>query len=229
MRRRTLLVTLAFVASPALGQIPPAAPPAPPPAVANVFVSLTTDAGAITVELERAKAPITVGNFLRYVDQKRLDNTTFYRATKVAAGYGLIQGGVRNDPKKLLPPIKLEPTTVTGLTHASGTLSMARGGPPNSATADFFITIGTMKSMDGDPTQAGDDALGYAAFGHVVSGMDVVNKILESPTSPTEGEGVMKGQMLAPKIRIITARRVPAPPAEPAASPAAAATPPPAP
>jgi len=216
MLRRSLLVALACMTLPAIAQVPLASTPAAPPTVPNVFVALTTDAGVITVELERAKAPITTGNFLRYVDQKRLDGTTFYRATKVAPGYGLVQGGARNDPKKLLPPIKLEPTSVTGLTHGSGTLSMARGGPPNSATADFFITIGTMKSMDADPTRTGDDALGYAAFGHVVGGMDVVNKILESPTSPTEGEGVMKGQMLAPKIKIVTARRVAAPPPEPA-------------
>ena len=224
MLHRSIVVTLFGLAMPLAAQVPAAAPPAP-----TVRVSLQTSAGEILLELERAKAPITVGNFLRYVDQKRLDGTNFYRATKVAPGYGLIQGGTRNDPKKALPAIKLEPTTVTGLTHDNGTISMARGGPPNSATGDFFITVGKMESMNADPTRTGDDALGYAVFGHVVSGMDVVQAILDSPTSPTEGEGVMKGQMLSPKIRIISAKRAPNPPpasASPAApAPAPTATP----
>jgi peptidyl-prolyl cis-trans isomerase A (cyclophilin A) len=78
---------------------------------------------------------------------------------------------------------------------------------PGSAQGDFFITVGDLKSMDADPARSGDNA-GFAVFGRVVEGMDVVRRILASPTSPTEGEGVMKGQMLAPRIPIISARRV---------------------
>jgi peptidyl-prolyl cis-trans isomerase A (cyclophilin A) len=210
MLRHSVLIATCFLALPAAIQAQTIVPATAP----TVRVSLHTSAGDIVIELERAKAPITAGNFLRYVDQKRFDGTIFYRALKVAPGYGLIQGGTRNDPKKVLPPIKLEPTSTTGLAHDDGTISMARGAP-NSANGDFFITVGKMSSMDADPTKPGDDALGFAVFGRVVEGMEVVKTILESPTSPTEGEGVMKGQMLDPKIKIVTARRVPSPPPAP--------------
>jgi peptidyl-prolyl cis-trans isomerase A (cyclophilin A) len=92
------------------------------------------------------------------------------------------------------------------LSHKDGTISMARNAP-GTASGDFFITIGDIPSMDADPSQPGDN-LGFAAFGHVVEGMEIVRRILEAPTSPTEGEGAMKGQILAPPVRILTARRV---------------------
>ena len=184
-----------------------AAPAAPVPAPATVRVVLTTSEGPITLELEKDRAPKTTANFLRYVDTKRLDGTTFYRAMKLAPEFGLIQGGLRNDPKKLFPPVAHEPTTSTGLSNTDGVISMARD-KPGSATADFFISIGDLSSLDAKPGQPGDN-LGFAAFGHVVEGMDVVRWIAAAPTSPTEGEGAMKGQMLAPAIRILTARRVP--------------------
>lgn len=197
---------LCLLASPAFAQTQ--APPTPAvqaPRPATVRVSLQTSEGPIVLELETERAPITAGNFLRYVDQKRLDGVTFYRATKVAPGYGLIQGGARNDPKRALPPIAHEPTSKTGLSHVDGAISMARNAP-GSASGDFFITIGAMPSMDADPTKPGDN-LGFAVFGRVVEGMDVVHRILDAPTSPTEGEGVMRGQILAIPVRITTARR----------------------
>jgi peptidyl-prolyl cis-trans isomerase A (cyclophilin A) len=202
MFRRFVPLALFFLSiTPAMAQTE--APPAPKPA--TVRVSLQTSEGPIMLELEKERAPTTTANFLRYIDQKRLDGTSFYRASKVAEGYGLVQGGVRNDPKRVLPPIAHEPTSKTGLSHGDGTISMARNAP-GSTTADFFITLGAIPSMDADPAQPGDN-LGFAAFGHVVEGMDVVRRILDAPTSPTEGEGVMKGQMLAPPVRIIAARR----------------------
>lgn len=187
------------------GPAPAAAPASPAPQAATVQVTLTTSEGPIVLAIETERAPITAGNFLRYVDQKRLDGATFYRASKVAEGFGLVQGGVRNDPKRVLKPIAHEPTTTTGLSHGDGTISMARAAP-GTASGDFFITVGAMKSMDADPAQTGDN-LGFAAFGHVVAGMEVVHRILDAPKSPTEGEGVMKGEMLSPAIRIVTARR----------------------
>ena len=206
MIRRFVAFVLLCLAVPALAQTP--APPAPTaaPQPAVVHVSLQTSAGAIVLELEKERAPITTANFLRYVDQKRLNGAAFYRATKVAPGFGLIQGGARNDPKRVLPPIAHEPTSKTGLHHVEGAISMARGAP-GSATGDFFIAVGDMKGLDADPSQPGDNQ-GFAVFGHVVEGMDVVRKILDAPTSPTEGEGVMKGQMLAPPITITAAKRV---------------------
>jgi peptidyl-prolyl cis-trans isomerase A (cyclophilin A) len=180
---------------------PPAATPAPD-AASLTRVRLSTAAGDILVGVDTKAAPITAGNFLRYVDQHKLDGIGFYRAVKVADGYGLAQFGTRNDPKRTLPPIKHEPTTLTGLSHRDGTLSMAMA-KPGTAAGDFFITVGDLSSMD-----ATADNPGFAAFGRVLEGMDVVRRILAAPTSPTLGEGVMKGQMLAPVITITAARRV---------------------
>lgn len=203
-------LALLLSASPLLAQdVPPAAPPepaAPAPKPATVKVSLQTSAGPILLELEKERAPITTANFLKYVDQKKLDGESLYRAMKPAAGYGLVQGGVRTDARKLLPPIKLEPTSETGLSHTDGAISMARGAP-GSAQSDFFIIVGEMKALDANPAAEGDN-LGFAVFGHVVEGMDVVKAILDAPTDPDKGEGVMKGQMLAPVVTIIAARRV---------------------
>ena len=105
----------------------------------------------------------------------------------------------------MLKPIAHEPTTKTGLSHVTGAISMGRTDP-GTATSDFFICVGDMTYMDADPKQPGDN-LGFATFGKVVDGMDTVKKILAAPTSPTAGEGVMKGEMLAKPVRIITARR----------------------
>ncbi|UAK25177.1 peptidylprolyl isomerase [Sphingomonas nostoxanthinifaciens] len=207
MNRRFVLA-LAAIAAPLLAQAPAlVTPPPPAPVPATVKVALQTSEGTIVLAVEKDRAPITAGNFLRYVDQKRLDGTTFYRVVKVQDNFGLIQGGLRNDPKRVLKPIPHEPTSKTGLSHTDGTISMARAAP-GSATADFFITVGDQPSMNADPTQPGDN-LGFAAFGHVVEGMDVVHHLLDAPTSPTAGEGAMKGQMLAAPVKIVTARRVP--------------------
>jgi peptidyl-prolyl cis-trans isomerase A (cyclophilin A) len=176
-----------------------------PTAPATVRVALETDRGRIVLALETERAPITAGNFLRYVDARRLDGTEFYRAMKMGEG-GLVQGGVR-DARRLYPPIAHEPTSQTGLSHTDGAISLARTAP-GTAAADFFIIVGDrMTGLDAGPNSGGDQ-LGFAAFGHVVEGMDVVRAILAAPTSPTEGEGVMRGQMLDPRIRIVTARRV---------------------
>ena len=177
------------------------------PKPATVRVVLTTSQGPITLELEKERAPATTANFLRYVDTKRFDGIVFYRAMKLAPGFGLIQGGLSNDPKRLFPPVVHEPTTQTHLSNTDGAISMARD-KPGTATADFFIAVGDLSSLDAQPGQPGDN-LGFAAFGHVVEGMDVVRRIEEAPTSPTAGDGAMKGQMLAPPVRILTARRVP--------------------
>lgn len=184
-----------------------ATPAAQMPSPATVRVVLTTSEGPITLELEKQRAPATTANFLHYVDTRRFDGIAFYRAMKLAPGFGLIQGGLRNDPKKTFPPVAHEPTTQTGLSNTDGVISMARD-KPGSATADFFIAIGDLSSLDAKPDKPGDN-VGFAAFGHVVDGMDIVRRIADAPTSPTAGEGAMKGQMLAPMIKILTARRVP--------------------
>jgi peptidyl-prolyl cis-trans isomerase A (cyclophilin A) len=216
MKKLIVAALLSLVASSALTQeaTPATPPPAEAPKPATVRVALRTSEGPIVLELEKERAPVTTANFLRYVDQKRLDGTTFYRAMKLTpeGDFGLIQGGTKGDPKKVLPAIAHEPTTKTGLSHTDGAISMARGAP-GSADGDFFITVGALTSLDANPSQAGDNQ-GFAVFGRVVEGMDVVKRIMSAPTSPTEGVGVMKGQMIAAPVKIMNARRV-----EPAAAP----------
>ena len=185
----------------------PAAAPAPlaPPAAGIVRVRITTADGPILVDLEATKAPLTTANFLKYVDGKRLDNATIYRVIRAAPGFGFIQGGIQNDPKKILPAVAHEPTSKTGLTHKDGTISLPRGDP-GTGHGEFFITVGDIPSMDADPKQPGDN-LGYAAFGHVVQGMDIIRPMIDRPTSPTLGGPMMRGSMLATPIRILTVRR----------------------
>jgi peptidyl-prolyl cis-trans isomerase A (cyclophilin A) len=167
-------------------------------------VAIDTSLGRIVVALDRLHAPITAGNFLHYVDTHRLDGETFYRTVRIGDG-GLIQGGVRSDTRKLFPPIAHESTAKTGLHNLAGSIVMARL-QPGTAQADFFILASDTPSYDAGAPDG--DADGFAVFGRVVEGMDVVRKILAAPTSPTEGEGVMKGQMLDPRIKIIKAERV---------------------
>jgi peptidyl-prolyl cis-trans isomerase A (cyclophilin A) len=199
-RRVILAGGSALVGSSALAQN------TPPAATALPRVILQTADGPITVELAADKAPITCANFLRYVDAKRYDGGVFYRALKLLPSplTGLIQGGVKNDPAKSLPPIAHESTKVTGLSHKDGTISMARYDP-GTATSEFFIIIGDIPSLDAEAKSGGDP--GFAAFGHVVDGMDTARKILTAPVSATAGEGQMKGQMLDPEVTIVTVRR----------------------
>jgi len=168
-------------------------------------VILHSTRGDIVVALEAQRAPLTVRNFLRYVDQKRLDGSDFYRAVKIGddGKYGMVQGGLRGNPKRVLKPIAHESPRTTGLSHLDGVISMARTDP-GTATADFFFVVGDLVALDG---QASGDEVGYAAFGRVVEGMDVVRDILEQPRSVDGGEGVMKGQMLAKPVKIISVRR----------------------
>jgi peptidyl-prolyl cis-trans isomerase A (cyclophilin A) len=204
--RRTLLAAALLLPLPALAQTEAPAP-APAPKPATQKVAIDTSMGRIVLEIETQRAPITARNFLRYADQKRLDGIAFYRTVKVADKFGFIQFGIDNDPKRILSPIKHEPTTLTGVKHVNGAISTARLAP-GTARGEFTISVGDQPSLDADPSKPGDN-LGYAAFGKVVEGMEVVWKILDAPTSPTAGAGVMKGQMLSPKIRILKVSRVP--------------------
>jgi peptidyl-prolyl cis-trans isomerase A (cyclophilin A) len=169
-------------------------------------VALETMLGTITLELASDKAPITAGNFMRYVLTRRLDGAYFYRAMRNAGApdTGLIQGGVQGNPLKVLPPIAHESTLTTGLSHKDGVISLARYAP-GTGTCEFFICIGDQPYLDANPNAPGDNQ-GFAAFGHVTDGMDVARKILAAPVSPTAGDGAMKGQMLDPVVTITSAR-----------------------
>lgn len=182
---------------------------APPPRADIVRVRLDTELGPIVLALDARRAPVTTANFLAYVDQGRFDGIAFYRAARTpgVAGQGFIQGGIRRDATRMLMPIAHEPTSRTGLSHNDGIISMART-TPGSATGDFFITAGPQPSMDAGRGRPADN-LGYAAFGRVVEGKDVVRRILAAATDPNAGRGVMRGQMIAQPVRIVSARRAP--------------------
>ncbi len=206
----------------ALAELPPTpskppAPPAPPaqsvaPAQAvgpappsAVVVRLTTALGEIDLEIDSVHAPVSAANFLRSVDAGRYDGGRFHRTvrpdneTRKDVAIEVIQGGVAPEREKdELPPIALERTTVTGLKHRDGTLSMARA-EPDTATSDFFICIGDQPLLDFGGAR-NPDGQGFAAFGKVVRGMEIVRQIQAAPAA---------GQALTPPVQILTARRLP--------------------
>jgi len=197
-----------------------AAPAAAPiPLADSVRVVMTTDLGPIEIELDGKHAPVTTANFLHYVDTRRLDGITFYRSMHLDWGTppnGLIQGGQR-DPRKLFAPIVHEPTSQTGILHKAGAISMARNAP-GTAAADFSILLSDIAGLDAVPDSPNPDLqAGFAAFGHVVAGMDIVRAIWDAPRSSTMGEGVMRGQMLEAPVKILTVRRAPLSPTSPPA------------
>lgn len=223
MKRRFVLAALPamlFTLTAAGKPRKPAPRPAPPPAPLGdvVRIEIVTELGTITADLFHKQAPITVRNVVRYIDSRRYDGTTFYRAMELDWGAqpnGLIQMGIR-DAAKLFPPIAHEPTSQTGIKHKAGTLSLARNAP-GTGRADFSILMSDLESYDADPASDNPELrAGYAAFGQVVSGMDVARKIFEAPRSATEGVGLMKGQMLGPPIKVLRIRRLPAQPLAPA-------------
>ncbi|HEY0392862.1 MAG TPA: peptidylprolyl isomerase [Candidatus Elarobacter sp.] len=169
-------------------------------APATTDVAIRTSAGTIVVRLDAARAPGTVRNFLHYVDTHAYDDTTFYRtvrrATEPQSRIEVIQGG-RNPQtaNPMIRPIPLEPTSKSGLHNVDGTIAMARSSEPNSATTEFFIDIGDDRFLDA----GGPLGPGYAAFGKVVRGMDVVHKIHTASAN---------GESLTPPVRILTITRV---------------------
>lgn len=190
----------------------------PTPSNGSVTVVLETDLGAITVEVDTRRAPITAANFLKYVDSGMYDGGRFHRAvrpeTESRTDYPIevVQAGRRTgaDVPPDFPPIPLERTSATGLRHTDGVISMARGGA-DTATSDFFICIGDQRTLDAGGGRNADGQ-GFAAFGRVVSGMDVVRRIQQSPVAPDAGQGGSAqsralSQILAPPIHVLSARR----------------------
>ncbi|WP_162627697.1 esterase-like activity of phytase family protein [Erythrobacter sp. KY5] len=188
-----------------------AATPEPEVNYETTDVVLETEMGDIKIRLETERAPITAANFLRYIDEGRFDGTVFYRAMKLEREpmpNGLIQGGTQFDPERILPGILHEPTTQTGLSHTNGALSMAMG-EPGTANGDFSIMLADQVGLDAQP--GSNDPIwknGYAVFGYVIEGMDVVSAIHALPADPDKGEGMMVGQILADPVTILDARRV---------------------
>jgi peptidyl-prolyl cis-trans isomerase A (cyclophilin A) len=198
MLTRFAILVAAF-SIPALAQTTPADLTGPPVAASDVVpVAIDTSAGRIVVALDRLHAPLTTSNFLAYVDAKKFDGESFYRAMPYGDG-GLIQGGITTDRRKLNPPVAFESSDKTGIHNKAGAIAMAALAP-GKAQADFFIETVDIPAFDGPN--------GFAAFGQVVEGMDVVKKILASPVSATKGDGAMKGQMLDPVVKILKVRRL---------------------
>ena len=178
-----------------------------------VRVRVQTSLGDIVLELDPAKAPNTTANFLKYVDAGHYDGGTFHRTVKMdnqpesPVKIEVIQARVHADKAKAgFPPIALERTTVTGLKHVDGAVSMARG-TPDSASSGWFICINDQPSLDFGGAR-NPDGQGFAAFGRVVSGMDVVRKIQQAPSSSNRTSNT-EAQKLTPPITIVKVARLP--------------------
>jgi len=181
---------------------------AQPKADAKPKVAIQTGHGLIVVQLEAVKAPLTSKNFLRYVDDHRYDGGDIYRASRDrggAPGSGTIQGGP-NPARRRFPPIPHESTTMTGLRHRPGTISLARDAP-GTGTGDFFICASAEPFLDAHPGGRGDNQ-GFAAFGQVIDGMGVVHTILALPTGGASGVVAMKGQILTTPVPIVSMTRL---------------------
>jgi peptidyl-prolyl cis-trans isomerase A (cyclophilin A)/peptidyl-prolyl cis-trans isomerase B (cyclophilin B) len=159
---------------------------APQPAVGHPVVVMETSLGTIKIELDADKAPKTVANFLRYVDEGFFDGTIFQR---VIPGFMIQGGGFTPDMKEKPPHELIVNEAGNGLMNLRGTITMARGPAPNSASSQFFINVADNAFLNHkDETDAG---FGYAVFGKVIEGMDVVDKIVSvkttvNPIMPTE-------------------------------------------
>ncbi len=218
--RHLLAACLALLALSACSKPPP---PAPKPAVAappppkqlsigldvppdTVDVQLDTADGPIVLELDGKDAPVTTANFLHYVDSHKLDNGAFYRSVKAGTA-GFIQF---NSGERTYPPIPHEPTSQTHLSHTDGAVSTARYAV-GTASNEFTIVVGDMTYLDAGGS-ATPDKQGYAVFGHVVSGMDIVHKILDGKISKARpGPGEWAGETLARPVTITSAHRLPSP------------------
>jgi peptidyl-prolyl cis-trans isomerase A (cyclophilin A) len=202
----TLLLALPLLAPGlARGADTPAAAPA-----GEVHVVLDTDAGAIEIAVDTAHAPLSAGDFLRYVDAGLYDGAAFYRVVRADNDHGtpkieVVQGGL-TDESRALPPIAHETTRETGILHRDGTVSLARGQPGTGSGAAFFICIGDQPALDFGGTR-NPDGLGFAAFGHVVRGMDVVRKIQAMKSDAPSDSPYMAGQLLTEPVVIRHARR----------------------
>jgi peptidyl-prolyl cis-trans isomerase A (cyclophilin A) len=197
MLTRIALILAAFSA-PSFAQATSVDLAGPPVHTDYVPVAIETSLGRIVVALDRLHAPLTTENFLRYVDSRKFDGESFYRAMPYDKG-GLIQGGITSDARKLNPPVPYESSEKTGIQNKAGSIAMA-AFEPGKAQADFFIETTDIPAFDGPS--------GFAAFGEVIEGMDVVKAILAAPVSPTKGEGPMTGQMLDPPVKILRVERV---------------------
>ena len=177
------------------------------------MVVLETDKGAIEIEIDLGRAPITAGNFLKYLDGGLYDGGRFTRTvrpdTENRTDYPIqvIQATINPARRaEAFPAIALERTNTTGILHKNGVISMARSNAADTATNQFFICIGDQPELDfGGKRNA--DGQGFAAFGRVIIGMDVVEAIQRSPVAKSTQDKTALTQNLSPAILISKARR----------------------
>lgn len=182
----------------------------------NVQVLIQTSLGKFVVALNVERAPISANNFLHYVDAQLYSNASFYRTVTLENDKGkpkieVIQGGREAkgemyDTASSLNAIAHEPTNVSGLRHIDGAISMARGDV-GTATSEFFICIGDQPALDFG-AERNPDKQGFAVFGRVIEGMDIVREIHNSQVALTSESAYTRGQMLSPTIEIISIQRV---------------------
>jgi len=178
-----------------------------------VRVRVQTELGDIVIEVDPLRAPVTTANFLKYVDGGHYDGGVFHRTVKMdnqpesTVKIEVIQAGVNPDrAKEGFAAIQLERTSVTGILHKDGVVSMARGAP-DSATSGWFVCINDQPSLDFGGNR-NPDGQGFAAFGRVITGMDVVRKIQAAPSSTNRTTNT-EAQRLIPPIKILKVARVP--------------------
>jgi len=164
----------------------------------SVLVTMTTDYGEVQIELYPDKAPLSVSNFLRYVDGGHYDGSSFYRSVHYSNDNGnptieVIQGGL-GDAEAPFAPIAHESTEQTGILHKDGVISMARGDV-GTASSEFFVCIGDQPGLDFGAVR-NPDKQGFAAFGQVVSGMDVIHAIHDLPSDAPADSAYVEGQMI---------------------------------
>lgn len=177
----------------------------------RIGLVLETDLGRIDVTVDVERAPVSAGDFLRYVDQGLYDGAAFYRVVREDNDHGsqpiqVVQGGLVEEAKALAP-VAHETTEETGITHREGVISLARGEPGTGGGAAFFICIGDQPALDHGGMR-NPDGLGFAAFGRVTSGMDVVRTIHRMPTRDEAPVPYLESQLLAEPVTIVSARRV---------------------
>ncbi len=171
--------------------------------LANPLVRMETSAGPITVELYEDKAPVTVSNFLKYVDGGFYDGTLFHR---VIQGFMIQGGGFDKDGQRKATQAPIQNEADNGLSNRRGTLAMARTGDPHSATAQFFINLVDNRNLDF--TGKNQRGWGYAVFGKVTDGMNVVDSIARERTTSQRLSGMMARDVPTNPVLILKAYRL---------------------
>jgi len=179
------------------------------PRTDNPRVVLRTPFGPVLLTLFPRQAPLSTADFLRYVDAGAYDGGHFFRVVRPGNDHGkppiaVVQAGIRS-PKSAGPPIAHEPTSITGLRHLDGTVSLTRDAPGTGSGAEFFICVGDQPGLDAGGHR-NKDGQGFAAFGIVTQGMETVRRIWMLPANGPSDDAYTKGQILTDPVAFTAAR-----------------------